>query len=286
MALLPPAPSCSFASDNAAGASPEVIEAIAAANAGPALAYGEDPWTEGAVDALREVLGAPAEILLAWGGTGANVVGLATMLQPWQSILTVDSAHIVVDEAGAPARFTGSVVTPVANVEGKLVPDAIGPFLEWAGVEHHPQPRVVSISQVTEMGTVYTAEEIGVLADVCHRHDLLLHVDGARIANAVAASGRSLPEMIRDTGVDALTFGFTKNGGVFGEAVVLLRPDLAPHARYVRKQAGQLVSKSRFVGAQIQAFIEVFEFAGFIVSACGTATVMLAKQEKIAASSL
>jgi threonine aldolase len=208
------------------------------------------------VTQLRELFDAPVEVLFCWGGTGANIVGLGSVLQPWQSVITVDSAHIVVDECGGPARFTGATITPVANDEGKLRPSALAPFLDWHGVEHHPQPRVASISQVTEMGTVYTAAEIGELADACHRADLLLHVDGARIANAVAASGSSVIDVIRDPGVDVLTFGFTKNGAVFGEAVVFLRPELAAHARYVRKQAGQLVSKSRFVAAQLSALLD------------------------------
>jgi threonine aldolase len=253
---LPPAPRCSFASDNAAGAAPAVIEAMAAANVGPALAYGEDPWTRRAIDQVRDLLGGTGEVLLCWGGTGANIVGLASMLAPWQSVLTVDSAHIIVDECGGPARFTGSTITTVANDEGKLRPDALAPFLDWLGVEHHPQPRVVSVSQVTEMGTVYTPDELAALAEVCRRHDLLLHLDGARIANALVASGATLAQMVRDTGVDVFTFGFTKNGAVFGEAVVYLDAEAAGHAAFVRKQAGQLVSKSRFAAAQVSALLD------------------------------
>jgi threonine aldolase len=252
---LPPPPACSFASDNAAGVHPEVLEALAAANAGPALAYGDDPWTAGAIEDLRERFEAPVEVQLCWGGTGANVVGLATLVHPWQAILTTDSAHIVVDECGAPARFTGATVMPIAGVDGKLTPALIEPYLEWLGVEHHPQPRVVCVSQATEVGTVYTADELGALADACHANGLLLHVDGARIANALVATGSTLASMVRDTGVDAMTFGFTKNGAMYGEAVVHLRPELAAHAAYVRKQAGQLVSKSRFVGAQLSALL-------------------------------
>jgi threonine aldolase len=252
---LPPAPVSSFASDNAAGVHPEVLEALAAANAGPALAYGDDPWTAGAIEALRERFEAPVDVQLCWGGTGANIVGLATLVHPWQAVLTADSAHIIVDECGGPARFTGATITPIAGVDGKLTPAAIEPFIDWLGVEHHPQPRVVSVSQATEMGTVYSVDELGALAEACHAHGLLLHVDGARIANALVATGSTLSAMIRDTGVDAMTFGFTKNGAMYGEAVVHLRPELAAHAAYVRKQAGQLVSKSRFVGAQLSALL-------------------------------
>lgn len=252
---LPPPPEGSFASDNAAGVAPQVMAALAEANHGPALAYGDDPWTAAATAALRAQLDAPAEVLLCWGGTGANVVGLATVVQPWQSVICVDSAHIVVDECGAPARFTGASITAVPNVDGKLRPEALDPYLHWLGTEHHPQPGVVSISQVTEMGTVYTVPEIGALCDAAHGHGLVVHLDGARIANALVACGTDLATMVRDTGVDVMTFGLTKNGAMYGEAVVYLRPELAASARYVRKQAGQLPSKARFVAAQITALL-------------------------------
>jgi threonine aldolase len=252
---LPPPPAASFASDNAAGVSPEVMDALAAANHGPALAYGEDPWSDRAVAALRDLFDAPVEALACWGGTGANVVGLASVLRPWDAVLAVDTAHIVVDECGAPTRFTGSPILAVAHDGGKFRTDAAEAFLDWRGVEHHPQPRVVSVSQVTEMGTVYTADELGALGEWCRRHDLLLHVDGARLANAVVAAGVGVTELIRDTGVDVLTFGMTKNGAMYGEAVVFLRPELATHARFVRKQAAQLPSKARFVAAQLEALL-------------------------------
>ncbi len=252
---LPPAPSCSFASDNTAGASPEVLEALAAANSGPAMAYGDDPWTASAERAIRELFDAPVEVLFCWGGTGANIVGLASVLQPWQAVITVDSAHVVVDETGGPVRFSGSSIITVPAVDGKLVPDALEPYAFWAGIEHRPQPRVVTVSQATEDGTVYTADELGALAERCHARGMVLHVDGARIANAVVATGTDLTTLIRDPGVDVMTFGMTKNGAVYGEAVVFVDPALATHARYVRKQAGQLVSKSRYVGAQVAALL-------------------------------
>jgi threonine aldolase len=177
---LPP-PAGSFASDNAAGVSPEVMAALVEANEGPALAYGEDRWTAAMVDELRALFDAPVEVLLAWGGTGANVVGLATVLQPWQSVVSTDTAHIVVDECGAPARFTGSTITPVPHVDGKLTIAAVEPFLHWLGTEHHPQPAVLSISQVSEMGTVYRVDEIGELCDFAHANDM-----AARLAARVA----------------------------------------------------------------------------------------------------
>ncbi len=252
---LPPAPLGSFASDNAAGVAPEVMAALAAANEGPALAYGDDPWTAAAVADLRQLFDAPVEVSLCWGGTGANVVGLATVVAGWQAIICTDSAHIVVDECGAPARFSGATVTPVPHVDGKLTVDAVTPYLDWLGVEHHPQPAVLSISQVTELGTVYTPGEIAALCDLAHRHGMLVHVDGARIANAVAATGSDVVALLREPGVDLMTFGLTKNGAMYGEAVVFLRPELAATARYVRKQAGQLPSKTRYVAAQVSALL-------------------------------
>jgi threonine aldolase len=252
---LPP-PEASFASDNAAGVSPEVLEAMAAANAGPALAYGEDPWTRRAEAALQERFGAPVESLFCWGGTGANVVGLASVLQPWQAVLCTDVAHIVTDECGAPARFTGSTIAPIRHHDGKLGPDDIDPYLHWLSSEHHPQPAVVSITQATEMGTVYSVDEIGAICDRAHANGLVVHLDGARIANALVATGTDLPAMLRDTGIDLLTFGLTKDGAMYGETVVFLRPELAARARLVRKQAGQLSSKSRFIAAQVLALLE------------------------------
>jgi threonine aldolase len=252
--LIPP--EGSFASDNAAGVSPAVLDALAAANHGPALAYGDDDWTRRAEAALRDRFDAPVESLFCWGGTGANVVGLATVLQPWQAVVCADSAHLVVDECGAPVRFTGSSLVPVPTDDGKLAADAIDPYLQWLGSEHHPQPAVVSITQATELGTVYSVDEIAALCDHAHAHGLLVHVDGARIANAVVAADTDLTTMVTRTGVDLMTFGLTKDGAMYGETVVFLRPELAARAAFVRKQAGQLSSKSRFIAAQVLALLE------------------------------
>ncbi len=254
--MTPRRPAGSFASDNAAGASPAVLEAIARANDGTALAYGDDPWTRQAEAAVEDLLDCPVETLLCWGGTGANVVGLASLLEPHQCVVTVDSAHIVVDECGAPVRFSGSSIQVVPHVDGKLAPESLDRFTHWIGVEHHPQPAVVSVSQATEMGTCYSVDELATICDLAHSHGLLVHLDGARLANAVAALGCSVSELVVDTGVDVMTLGMTKNGAVFGEVVVFVRPELATRARFVRKQAGQLVSKSRFVAAQVLALLD------------------------------
>lgn len=253
---LPAPPEGSFASDNAAGVSPEVLEALAAANRGVALAYGDDPWTRRAEALLRERFDAPVVSLPCWGGTGANVVGLAAVLQPWQAVVCADCAHIVVDEAGALPRFAGVSVLTVPHDDGRIGPDAIAPYLQWLGNEHHPQPAVVSITQATEYGAVYTPDQIGAVCDAAHAAGLLVHLDGARIANALVATGSDLPTMVRDTGVDVMTLGLTKDGAMYGETVVFLRPGLAEGAAFVRKQAGQLPSKARFIAAQVVALME------------------------------
>lgn len=253
---LPTPPAGTFASDNAAGVSPEVMAALADANQGTALAYGDDTWTDRACSAIRDLFNAPVESLLCWGGTGANVVGIASVIEPWQAVIAADTAHIVVDECGAPARFTGASIVPVPVTNGKLVPESIDPYIQWLGSEHHPQPALVSITQATEMGTLYTPDEIAAVCDHAHRHGMLVHLDGARIANALVASGTDLVSMVRDTGVDVMTLGLTKDGAMYGETVVFLRPELARRAAFVRKQAGQLASKSRYIAAQILALVE------------------------------
>jgi threonine aldolase len=232
------------------------MDALVEANTPAALAYGSDRWTEALTERFRALYDAPVEVLLCWGGTGANVVGLATLLAPYQAIVCAESAHIAVDECGAPTRFSGAMLLTVPSDDGKLRPDDLARFGSYIGEEHHPQPAVVSISQVTELGTVYSVDEIATLADEVHRMGMTLHLDGARIANAVAATGAGLPEMIRDAGVDVMTFGATKNGAMYGEAVIFLRPELAEGSRFNRKQAGQLPSKARFVAAQLLALLD------------------------------
>ncbi len=253
--LLPDPPTVSFASDNAAGVAPEVMAALVAANTPAALAYGDDRWTRDLTSAFRQLFDAPVEVLPCWGGTGANVVGLASMLAPWQAVICTDQAHIVTDEGGSPTRFTGSMLLAEPTTDGKLDPAAITGRSSWIGSVHHPQPAVVSISQTTEFGTVYSCDEIGALAQAAHAAGMLVHLDGARIANAVAATGADLVAMVRDTGVDVMTFGATKNGAMYGEAVVYLRTDLADAARFHQKQAAQLPSKMRFVSAQMLALL-------------------------------
>lgn len=253
--MLPAPPDRLFASDNAAGVHPSVLDALVRANTGHTLAYGADPWTERATGALRDLFGVDVDVAFTWGGTGANVVGLQCLLAPWQAVICPDSAHIAVDECGAPERFTGCKLLTVPTEDGKLRPEQVTDQLHALGDEHHVQPRVVSITQSTELGTLYGPDEIAAIVDVAHAAGLVVHVDGARIANAAAALDVDLHAMLVDTGVDVLSFGGTKNGMMYGEAVVFLDRTLGRDVRFVRKQAGQLPSKMRYVAAQFEALL-------------------------------
>ena len=254
---LPEPPATSFASDNTTGIDPVVLDALVAANAAPAAgAYGTDDLSHTLTEAMRDLIGSPVEVLSCFGGTGANTVALASLLAPWQAVVCAETAHVVEDEAGGPTRFSGSMLLTVPGVDGKLTPDSLARYRSWQGIEHRAQPAVVSVSQTTELGTVYTPDELAALCDAAHAAGMRVHMDGARIANAVAATGCELDVLVRDTGVDVLTFGATKNGAAYGEAVVFVDPDLAGPARFVRKQAGQLPSKTRFVAAQLLALLD------------------------------
>jgi threonine aldolase len=245
-----------FASDNNAGAHPQVLAAIARANDGHATAYGHDPWTQRALELLREHFGEQARSYLVFNGTAANVLCLRAMCRPWQSVICAAGAHVNVDEGGAPERIAGVKLHAVATPDGKLTPELVATRLGRRGDEHAVQPRVVSVAQSTELGTCYGLEELAALATFAHEHDLLLHVDGARLANAAASLGVALRATATDAGVDALSFGATKNGLVFGEAVVLLAPGLDDGFAYLRKQTLQLASKGRFLAAQFVALLE------------------------------
>jgi threonine aldolase len=257
-ATLPPPPSCAFASDNAAGAHPAVIDAVIAANHGHTLAYGSDPWTDEATARFRDLFGPASSAFLVWNGTGANVMALATMIRPGDCVVCTDWAHVAVDETGAPERALGAKLLPQPCPDGKMRPDQLDELRHLRGVMHHSQPGVLSITQSSELGTVYSADEVAALCDAAHRMDMVVHMDGARVANAVAALGgtvAALRSFTVDAGVDVLSFGGTKAGLMGGEAVVYLNPALADRAMYVRKQVNQLPSKMRFVAAQFNALL-------------------------------
>ncbi len=255
---LPPPPEHSFASDNFAGAHPAVLEAIARANHGHTPAYGGDPWTTACESAFRELFG-DVTTLLTFNGTGANVLALASLLGPAEAVVCTDWAHIATDETGAPERVLGAKLIDLPAPDAKLTPEHIDGVAHLLGNPHHAQPGVVSITQSTELGTLYTADEVAAVCDAAHRFGMTVHMDGARIANATAALGGdvvALRAMSVDAGVDVLTFGGTKNGLLGGEAVVFMRPELARRALYVRKQITQLPSKMRFVAAQFLALLD------------------------------
>lgn len=231
------------------------MASLSSAASGHAAAYGADPWTDRAKQRFHDLLGCEPEIAFTWGGTGANVVGLQCLLQSWQAVICASSAHIAVDECGAPERFTGSKLIEVPTEDGKLTPGLIRGQLAGLGDEHHVQPRVVSLTQSSELGTLYSLEELAAIVDLAHGSGLLVHVDGARISNAAAALGCGLDDLIVGTGVDVLTFGGTKNGLMYGEAVLFLTEGLGENVRFVRKQAAQLPSKMRFVGAQFEVLL-------------------------------
>jgi threonine aldolase len=254
--VTPPEPPIhSFASDNVAGAHQNVIEALIAANTGSAAPYGDDPWTRRAIEKFRDLLAPEVEVLFTYGGTGSNVVALQSLLAPHDAVICPATAHINVDECGAPERFTGAKLIDIPSSDGKLHPDAVNELLRPLHGEHNVNPKVLAISQVTELGTVYTVDEIAQLAELAHANGLLLYLDGARLASAAASLRCGLRELTIDGGVDALTFGGTKNGLLYGEAVIYLRPALAARARFARKQAGQLASKLRFIAAQFDALL-------------------------------
>lgn len=244
-----------FASDNFASVHPAVMDALVRANEGHAMAYGADPYTQRVTELFRAQFGAHVEVFIVWSGTGANVVALGSMLKPYEGVICPSTAHINVDECGAPERFTGCKLIVIPTQNGKITPADVLPHLHAFGNEHHVQPRVISITQSTEYGTLYSLDEIRALADVAHANKMYLHVDGARIANAAAALGVTLKELVTDTGVDVLSFGGTKNGMMYGEAVVYLNPELAEGVQYIRKQSTQLPSKARYVSAQFEVLL-------------------------------
>jgi threonine aldolase len=247
----------SFASDNNAPVAPEILDAILAANDGDAIAYGPDPWTEAATARFRDHFGGATDVYFTFNGTGANVVALACLLKPWEAVLCPATAHLQTDECGALERFSGAKVVPIQTEDGKLCPADLVPRLNVNVEEHHSRPRIVSISQSTEYGDVYEPDELRALCDFSHERGLLVHVDGARIANAAAALGATPRSLTVDLGVDVLTFGGTKNGLMFGEAICFFDSGLSATAGpYVRKQGMQLGSKMRYLSAQFDALLD------------------------------
>jgi threonine aldolase len=245
-----------FASDNYAGAHPEVLAALADVGAGHARAYGADPWTTRLGEVVQRHFGQQALAYPVFNGTGANVVSLMSMLPRWGAVITSRYAHIENDENAAPERVGGLKLLTVDTPDGKLTPERIDEQAWGWGDQHRAQPLAVSLTQSTELGTVYTPDEIRAITTHCHERGMRVHMDGARIANAAAALGTSLRGITTDVGVDVLSFGGTKNGLVLGEAVVVLDPDAVDGVDYIRKMTMQLSSKMRFVSAQLLAILD------------------------------
>ena len=248
-------PSRSFASDNNAGIHPAVLRAIAAANAGHVVGYGDDARTRSAERAFRAEFGAGIEVFPVFNGTGANVLALKALTRSHHAVVCAEGAHIQVDECGAPEAWTGCKLLPVASADGKLTPASAAAACHGIGDQHHVQPRVVSIAQSTERGTVYTAEEVRALARFTRSRGMLLHMDGARIANAAVRLGLTLRQASRDLGVDVLSFGGTKNGAMGSDAVVFFSRRLARDFKFLRKQGLHLASKMRFLSVQLEALL-------------------------------
>jgi len=243
-----------FASDNNAGVHPEILKEIELANKGHVLGYGGDIFTKRAEKLFKEHLGIDTEVFFVFTGTAANVLGLSGITRSWNSVITADTAHLEMDECGAPEKFTGCKVLTSDTPDGKITVDLIAKHMHGFDFEHHAQPRVISVTQSTEMGTVYTVSEIRKLADFAHSKGLLLHMDGARLANAAVSLNLPFKAFTTDAGVDVLSFGGTKNGMMFGEAVCFLRSGLSENFKYIRKQGMQLASKMRFISAQFIAY--------------------------------
>ena len=243
-----------FASDNNSGIHPEILKALSVANEGHAVGYGGDEITEMAIQRFKQEFGEQTDVYFVFNGTGANVLGLSTLTRSFHSVICAETAHIQVDECGAPEKFTGCKLLPVEVKQGKITPEGIAKYLHGFDFEHHSQPKVISISQVTELGTVYSVKEIKAITALAHQHDLYVHMDGARLANAAIALDLPFRAFTIDAGIDVLSFGGTKNGMMLGEAVLFFNPELSGNTKYIRKQSMQLYSKMRFVSAQFLAY--------------------------------
>ncbi len=246
----------SFASDNNSGVHPEIMQAIQDANIDHAVGYGDDFWTKKACRKIAEVIGEEAMPLFVFNGTGANVVALQLMTRSFHTVFCTETAHIYVDECGAPAKSTGCHIRPIATTDGKLTPELIRPHIHGVGDQHHSQPRAIYISQCTELGTIYTLEELKLLRAFADKHNLYILMDGARISNACCALGCSLRAMTVETGVDVVVLGGTKNGLMVGECLLVINDVLKKDALFVRKQQAQLASKMRYLSCQFTAYLD------------------------------
>ena len=245
-----------FGSDNHSGVHPRILKAIADANLGHAPSYGTDPISLRASEIIKDHFGPTAETFFVFNGTAANVLSLSNCLRPYQSVLASHQSHLINDECGALERAVGARTIAVqTGPDAKLTVEALKPHIIRRGDQHYSQVRAISITQPTELGTLYSPEEVRAISQFAKENNLLLHMDGARLVNAAASLGTSLRALTTDCGVDVLSLGGTKNGLLFGEAVVFLRPGLSEDFKYQRKQLMQLPSKTRFIAAQFVEFL-------------------------------
>jgi threonine aldolase len=245
-----------FASDNNAGVHPLVLKTMMDCNQGHAIAYGGDEYTTEVENKIKNLFKQPVSVYFVFNGTAANVLSICALTKSYHAVICADTAHINVDECGAPEKFSSCKLLTVKTTDGKLTPELVSKHVHGFGVEHHVQPKLISISQSTELGTVYTPDEIINLSVYAHNNNMLLHMDGARISNAAAGLGLEFDDITGKAGVDILSLGGTKNGLMYGEAIVLFRPELADDLKFFRKQGMQLASKMRFIAAQFDAFLE------------------------------
>ena len=245
-----------FASDNCSGVHPEFLKAISEVNQGHVIGYGDDIYTESAIAEFKKHFGKDIEVFFTFLGTGANVLGVSALTNPYSAILCAETAHIFEDECGAVERFGGAKLIPIETKNGKLTVELIKPHIRGIGMEHHSQVKVISITQVTELGTAYTVDEIKEITNFAHQNNLLVHMDGARISNAAISLNLPFKAFTKDVGIDILSFGGTKNGMMYGEAVIFFNTILAKDFKYIRKQGMQLASKMRYISAQFERFLK------------------------------
>lgn len=244
-----------FGSDNHSGVHPQLFQALSDCNVDHAPSYGTDVWTEKATQSFREIFQAPVDVFFVFNGTAANVVSLRAMTKSFQAVFVSDVAHLNVDECGAPEYMTGAKIIPVPSQHGKLQWIDVAKHLVRAGDQHYSQPKVLSLTQPTELGTCYALDDLKLLVQLAHKNSLYVHIDGARLANAVVSLNSSFKEMITDLGIDVVSFGGTKNGFMMGEAIVVLNKNLAADLKYLRKQSCQLPSKTRYIAAQFDHYL-------------------------------
>jgi threonine aldolase len=244
-----------FASDNNSGIHPEILKAITSVNIGHTIAYGDDIYTERAIQRIKEHFGEDISVYFVFNGTAANVLGFKAVTHSYNSIICAETAHINVDECGAPEKFTGCKLLTIPSNNGKITVEQIKYHVHGFDFEHHSQPKVISITQATELGTVYKPQEVQEISDYAHSYNMLVHVDGARLCNAAVTLNLSLKEITADVGIDVLSFGITKNGAIFGEAIIFFNKKLSENFKYYRKQGMQLGSKMRFISAQFESML-------------------------------